>query len=91
MVVVEPGGGPNPKVGDFIRVKHFIYLDSMTILRQDRATYTFGREKMIPGLEYCLALSKEGFKGRLYIDSSLAYGKHPPSGIPLNANLVIDI
>jgi FKBP-type peptidyl-prolyl cis-trans isomerase 2 len=74
MVIVEPGAGPNPRVGEFVRAKQFIYLDNMTSVKQERVTYIFGRKKLIPGLEFCLALCREGFKGRYYIDSSLAYG-----------------
>jgi FK506-binding nuclear protein len=74
-----------------VRVKQFIYLENMVNVKQERTTYTFGRKKLIPGLEYCLGLCKEGFKGRFYIDSSLAYGKSSLPGIPANSNLVIDI
>jgi FK506-binding nuclear protein len=91
MVIVEPGTGPNPKKGDFIRVKQFIYLDNLTIVKQERVTYTFGRKKLIPGLEFCLAMCREGFKGRFYINYDLAYGPQTLQGIPANSNLVLDI
>lgn len=90
-MIVEPGTGPNPKVGDFLRVKHFIYLDNMVNVKQDRVTYTFGRNQILPGLEFCLAICREGFKGRFYIDSSLAYGPQSLPGIPANSNLVMDV
>lgn len=54
-------------------------------------TYTFGRRKLIRGLEYCLAMAREGFKGRFYIDSCFAYGRESNSQIPPNSTLVIDI
>lgn len=63
----------------------------MASVKQERVTYTFGRNKLISGLESCLALSREGFKGRLYIDSSFAYGEESLPGIPAKSNLVIDL
>lgn len=58
MVIVEPGTGPTPKVGEFIRLKQFVYLDNMVNIKQERATYTFGRKRLLPGLEYCLSLCR---------------------------------
>lgn len=68
MIITDPGVGPTPKRGEFIRLKQFIYLEDMTVLKQERITYTFGRGKLIEGLEYCLSLGREGFKARLHID-----------------------
>jgi hypothetical protein len=50
MIIVEPGAGPTPKTGEFIRLKQFIYLADMTVLKQERITYTFNRNKIILGL-----------------------------------------
>jgi len=91
MIIIDPGAGPTPKTGEFIRLKQFIYLADMTLLKQERITYTFKRDKIITGLEYCLALCREGFRARIFIPSELAYGKEIYPGIPPNSDIVIDI
>ena len=58
MIIVEAGNGVTPTPGQFLRVKQFIYLEGMTLVKQERATLYYGRKKMIPGLENCLGFTR---------------------------------
>ena len=90
MVIVETGLGPTPAPGQFLRVKQFTYLENMRLVRKERAHLHYGRGKLIQGLEACLGLCREGFKGRFIINGSLAYEEDQPR-IPKKSAIVIDL
>jgi hypothetical protein len=91
MIITDPGNGPTPRAGQFLNIKQFVYKEDMTQLKADRVTYLFGREQLLPGLEICLSVCREGFKARCFLAAEFAYGKKEVKGIPFNSPLVIDI
>jgi FKBP-type peptidyl-prolyl cis-trans isomerase 2 len=91
MIIVDSGNGGTPMAGDFIRLKQFTYLEDMTLVKAERLTYLFGRGHLLPGLEVCLAMCREGFKARCFLASCYAYGNEKVGKIQKNSCLVIDI
>lgn len=91
MIIVDSGNGGTPVAGDFIRVKQYIYLENMTLVKGERATLLFGKGHLLPGLEICLAICREGFKARCFLAPNYAYGAEKAGKIPANSCLIIDI
>lgn len=91
MIIVDSGNGCTPVAGDFIRCKQFTYLDNMTLIKGERVTLLFGRGYLIPGLDICLAMCREGFRARCFLAPSYAYGAEKVGKIPPNSFLIIDI
>ena len=90
MIIVYGGNGATPAPGQFLTVRQFTYLENMSLIRKERTTPQYRRGKVMTGLDICLGFCREGFKGRFFIDGSLAYAKDQPK-ISKIQSIVIDL
>lgn len=95
-LVLSPGTGATPKVGDNVVVRYKGSLLDGKVFDQnfnrDPLTFHVGRREVIAGWDEGLLLMKVGEKRLLVIPSELAYGtRGRPPVIPRGATLVFEV
>lgn len=91
----EVGNGAECKKGDVIVAHYSLYLTSGTLLQTSVGGQPFSTQvgvgNLIKGWDIGIPGMKEGGWRKLIIPPDLAYGKHPPQGIPPNATLIFEV
>ncbi len=91
-IIEVEGTGENPTINDKVTVFYKgYYLDDVVFDQAAASPVTFPLANVIPGWQEGIPLFKRGGKGKLFLPSYLAYGSHPPYGIPKNAVLIFDV
>ena len=96
-IVVEPGQGAVPQVGEIVSVHYVGTLEDGTEFdnsysRGEPISFPLGKGQVIPGWDEGIGLMNLGGKAKLIIPPELAYGEQGAGGvIPPNATLYFDV
>ncbi len=90
----------NPK-GDLPEAKYDAFvaftiktLDGINIISKtsrDSVILNLFTSNLFPGFKNAMSLLREGEKGTFVIPSAYAYGTNPPTGVPKNATILLDL
>jgi FKBP-type peptidyl-prolyl cis-trans isomerase FkpA len=93
--IQRPGSGPNAAKGKFVSVFYRgTTMDGKEFdsnIGKDPATFQLQNGQLIMGFVEGLTQMNKGAKGRIFMPSSLAYGKQAPPAIGPDANLIFEI
>lgn len=94
--VIEPGEGPSPQSGDFVRVKYTGQLRDGTVFDssegQPEDAVAFPVDGVVPGFSEALKLMRVGSEFRIWLPPELAYGEVSPGPeIPAGSLLIFDV
>lgn len=91
-VIIQPGAGPQPQIGDRVTLMYHGTLESgkvfdSTYERNKPFSFSLGTGQVIRGYEEGVAQLKEGTRALLIIPPHLGYGEYPVGDIPPNSTL----
>ncbi len=94
--IIEPGEGPSPQSGDFVRVKYTGQLRDGTVFDssegQPEDAVAFPVDGVVPGFSEALKLMRVGSEFRIWLPPELAYGEVSPGPeIPAGSLLIFDV
>ena len=91
-IISEQGEGLQPNENSIVTVAYRGYFTDLRIFDQSTAAgIPFELNKVIKGWQEGIQYFKEGGKGKLFIPSSLAYGRYGNQSIPGGTVLIFDI
>ena len=90
------GSGETPKTGDLVVMNYRATLPDGTEILNSSSGSTprsvqMGEEQLLPGWEQGLTMMKAGGKARMILPPVLAFGSTPPSNVPANSSIVLEV
>ncbi len=93
---LRAGTGPAPELGDLVTMSYTATLpDGTEVLSSKIGTMphsvVYGRNQLLAGWEEGLGLMRAGGKARLLLPPNLAFGDNPPTNVPANTPIILEL